>query len=411
MEDVKDILNLPKKDNSKKEELFSREVLNLTGGAPPMKPSTSKKFLKGLKEKRLDKKPSEKWVWAPFTNSARSDGLFLYHWRKANDKEEDYAFSKFNKQIELVEFSEEEYNLVAEHGDWTKEETLYLWDLCKNYDLRFIVVQDRYDETKYKRRSVEDLKERYYTLASKVLELRGVKEHPIQNHPYNPNYERKRKAQLERYFLRTKEQDDEERQLCEEARKLDVRIKKEEKEMKNYEKLMNAESEEIELPEWTQGKKETPKGPFLRSYFLAQPQLPSRVQKKVETILKDVGIPEKPTPTQEVVDLFTKLKKEALILLHLQKHLIKKENEKKSLEEKIKELRHTRKPNMKVQTYMPPKQQLQPIRTPTKMTKQTIEAMNNLQSSALKRGMGKVRPLPSEDEYPDLNPSKKPKSK
>lgn len=43
---------------------------------------------------------------------------------------------------------------------------------------------------------------------------------------------------LEKYFLRTKEQDDEERALCEEARKLDIRIKKEEKEMKNYEKLM-----------------------------------------------------------------------------------------------------------------------------------------------------------------------------
>lgn len=52
---------------------------------------------------------------------------------------------------------------------WTKEETDHLWDLCKNFDLRFAVVYDRYD-SKYDR-SIEDLKYRYYSVAKRILEV------------------------------------------------------------------------------------------------------------------------------------------------------------------------------------------------------------------------------------------------
>ena len=92
-----------------------------------------------------------------------------------------------------------------------------------------------------------------------MLLLRGVTNHPILSFPYNSNYEKKRKALLEKYFLRTKEQDEEEKALCEEARKLEIRIKKEEKEMKVFEKLISNNSEEIEFSEWTQNKKELPR--------------------------------------------------------------------------------------------------------------------------------------------------------
>nr|VZI26930.1 unnamed protein product [Spirometra erinaceieuropaei] len=40
-----------------------------------------------------------RWQWVAFTNSARSDGLVLHHWRRAGDveSEEDYYFARFNK--------------------------------------------------------------------------------------------------------------------------------------------------------------------------------------------------------------------------------------------------------------------------------------------------------------------------
>lgn len=48
---------------------------------------------------------------------------------------------------------------------WTREETDYLMELCDKYDLRFILVQDRWDRDRFKvERSVEDIKERYYMI-------------------------------------------------------------------------------------------------------------------------------------------------------------------------------------------------------------------------------------------------------
>ena len=52
---------------------------------------------------------------------------------------------------------------------WTKEETDYFWELCKCYDLRFIIIHDRYDESF--NRSVEELKNRYYSVSKRILEV------------------------------------------------------------------------------------------------------------------------------------------------------------------------------------------------------------------------------------------------
>lgn len=42
---------------------------------------------------------------------------------------------------------------------WTKEETDQLFDLCERFDLRFIVIADRFPSP----RTVEELKDRYYS--------------------------------------------------------------------------------------------------------------------------------------------------------------------------------------------------------------------------------------------------------
>ena len=217
--------------------------------------------------------------------------------------------------------------------------------------------------------------------------MKGATSHPIVSLPYNPNYEKKRKALLEKYFLRTREQDEEEKALCEEARKLEIRIKKEEKEMKVFEKLMSNNSEEIEFNEWMQNKKELPKGSSLRSAQLLQPTLPQRQQKKIEALLKDLGIPDRPIPSAEVVDLFSKLRKEIYILLNLQKHVIKKENEKKNLEDKIKETKASigkksaSANNLAVRSPQPVPTQGKAMmaKSATPSTRQTIGPMNNLQ--------------------------------
>lgn len=42
---------------------------------------------------------------------------------------------------------------------WSREETDQLFELCERFDLRFIIIADRFPSS----RTVEDLKNRYYS--------------------------------------------------------------------------------------------------------------------------------------------------------------------------------------------------------------------------------------------------------
>jgi len=51
------------------------------------------------------------WVWMAFSNSARSDGLKLCHWRRKADEGKEYPFAQFGKSRHDVVYSEEEFNV------------------------------------------------------------------------------------------------------------------------------------------------------------------------------------------------------------------------------------------------------------------------------------------------------------
>jgi len=93
---------------------------------------------------RSNKNPppaSPKWVWAPFQNPARKDGLQLKHWKRTDDQEV-YRFAKYNTTSNVFSYSTEEYYHLLRDDDWTKAETDYLFNLINTYDLRFPVVHD-----------------------------------------------------------------------------------------------------------------------------------------------------------------------------------------------------------------------------------------------------------------------------
>ncbi|KAG0201810.1 swr complex subunit [Mortierella sp. GBA30] len=91
-------------------------------------------------------KKAVNWTWRPFMNPSRDDDLILHHWEKTRtDPNEEYRFYKFNKAINLIDFSAEDYNAHLQDSDWTLEETNYLWDLCRRFDLRWVVITDRYE--------------------------------------------------------------------------------------------------------------------------------------------------------------------------------------------------------------------------------------------------------------------------
>jgi DNA methyltransferase 1-associated protein 1 len=103
-----------------------------------------------------------------------------------------YAFAKYNIKPRLPKkYTDEQYDRYLISEDWTREETDYLLDLVEEYDLRWILIADRYDFQQQREeeaneadsaalvpanryRTMEQMKARYYTIAANILAL----EHP-----------------------------------------------------------------------------------------------------------------------------------------------------------------------------------------------------------------------------------------
>lgn len=153
----------------------------------------------------------------PFSNDARTDGLVLRHWERQSEatnapaiegpeteddqkKEEqgdnkdaekqEYPFAKYNIKAKIPNrYTTDEYNRHLKSDEWSREETDYLMDLVEEYNLRWVVISDRYDfqpqpidnaesstalvpSKRY--RTMEQMKARYYNVAASMLAL----EHP-----------------------------------------------------------------------------------------------------------------------------------------------------------------------------------------------------------------------------------------
>lgn len=167
--------------------------------APPLLPSDTTQGYRTVKAK-LGCKKVRPWKWMPFTNPARRDGAIFHHWRRVAEEGKDYPFARFNKvgpfllhfftqndlkwhcgdffffratasfffhsqsfcfcftlslkTVQVPVYSEQEYQVHLHDDGWTKAETDHLFDLCKRFDLRFIVVHDRYDHQQYRVKSL-----------------------------------------------------------------------------------------------------------------------------------------------------------------------------------------------------------------------------------------------------------------
>jgi len=143
-------------------------------------------------------KPCRKWVWAPFSSSSRTDGLLLHHWVRANVEYPDYPYSRFDIHLDPVAYSnDDEYDKHLKDRDWSKSETDQLLQLARIYELRWPIIYDRWMEhfgytnransssseasnqattaantDAPKRRKIEDLQHRYYSVAAILMQTR-----------------------------------------------------------------------------------------------------------------------------------------------------------------------------------------------------------------------------------------------
>ncbi|XP_059649774.1 SWR1-complex protein 4 [Cornus florida] len=382
--DAKDILGLPKtplslsqekksrpqKDSQRKPDGVSREVYALTGGLAPLMPSID---IAQLKRRAQTENEKITWQWLPFTSSARKDNLQLYHWvRVVNGVPPtgDYSFAKYNKSVNIVKYTDEEYEKHLTDPMWTKEETDQLFDLCERFDLRFVVIADRFPSS----RTVEELKDRYYTVSRSIMIARApsfadVSGHPLVKEPYNLTQEIDRKRALSMVLSQTKQQERKDAEVLAEAKRI------------SESRMVARGAEESELPVTSNvGAEGTERAiapvdnvspPSNGQFASATAALPSsaaesasvsgslrmlrvytrtyaldqmvqavsssaglRTIKRVEQTLQDLGVNLKPkVPTKAVCAEHLELRKEILTLLNLQKQLQYKEAEGSSYRE------------------------------------------------------------------------------
>lgn len=63
-------------------------------------------------------------------------------------------------------YTDSEYEQYLQDNNWTRTETDVLFDLCRKFELKFLIIHDRWNNILYPDRSVEDLKERYYSICA-----------------------------------------------------------------------------------------------------------------------------------------------------------------------------------------------------------------------------------------------------
>ncbi|KAJ6154436.1 hypothetical protein N7485_012805 [Penicillium canescens] len=281
--DVRDMLDLPaegqprphkkQKVVEKRPEGITRELYALLGErAPPIAINENK--YKG-RPKWMNKLRVRPWSMSPFTNNARSDGLVLHHWQRKHESarppvpapapegsqmeidqpkedgkddapkpsEQEYAFAKYNIKPRLPQrYTDEDYARHLKSEDWSREETDYLVDLVTEYDIRWVVIADRYDyqppmDTEpdanaivpaKQFRTMEQMKARYYFVAATMLSM----EHPpsemseaeFELHEkmlkFDPDRERDRKELAALQLNRTADEVREEAMLLEELKRI-----------------------------------------------------------------------------------------------------------------------------------------------------------------------------------------------
>ncbi|KAI9227202.1 MAG: hypothetical protein DHS80DRAFT_24479 [Piptocephalis tieghemiana] len=207
------------KSSKPKKSGMSKELYDLVGGIPPI-PITEEK---PVFRERLRLGPrGQKWIQQSFKASSHPDSPMLTRWTKEGSSNEPQASRPPSpkKRVEVVEYTDVEYESLA--PSWDLPETDYLFSLCKQYDLRWPIIWDRFDWPGGVRRSIEDLKERYYYVARRVLRAR---DQPMDGMQYDRRRDEERRQQVDRLFHQTLEEKEEEEALIGELKRFQSRRK------------------------------------------------------------------------------------------------------------------------------------------------------------------------------------------
>ena len=360
--------------HTKKPKGMSREVFDLIGrdkdSLVPAMQSNATVATGAFKSKRASALKG-KWIWAPFTSSARPKdevNKTFYHWVKADVHYVDYPYAKFNVKMDTAHYTDEEYDHLLRSDKWTRAETDHLMYVCYKYELRWPVVADRYSMLPSRR--TEEIQERYLSVVTKVRAHRtGTHEGApmVKNEAstaFDVATERARREQQDCLFRKSKQDEAEEVKLREELKLLDVLLKTKKggraggsgaaataaggvgAESRVLGKGATAESKQVAAAAAANAMAyssspstlplppdhgPSPGKPCLQSTRITggdeHSGLSRILLKKMHSLLKELGAPEAPLPTRAVCDAYDVVKKDTVTLLSLHNAIQRKEKE------------------------------------------------------------------------------------
>ena len=127
---------------------LNREIFALTGGAQAAaSPQRAQSPFSFVRDKRKGVNKHVQWEWKAFTNCARTDGLELKHWQKKGLEWDEYIFARFNKKLQVLKYSDEEYEEHLRSSNWPKSESDKLMSLVHQFGMNFFLVHDRWCDT------------------------------------------------------------------------------------------------------------------------------------------------------------------------------------------------------------------------------------------------------------------------
>ncbi|RXK41024.1 hypothetical protein M231_01655 [Tremella mesenterica] len=247
-QDVRSILNLSQSRDAphvaarkpinapKKPEGLSRELYALIGDNAPSL-AEAQASLAAVKYRNRPKANTvvSKWQQATFTPASREPSLRLKHWIKADVQDDPVVsyFGQFNHSgPSVMEYSQYEYDQFLSDPSWTPHETAYLFDLLRAYDLRFVVIADRYEYSGSKddgspaKRSIEDIKERYYSICRRLVRSRTAtdlrsQQQQLETYSFDKSREIRRKQYASELFHLTAREIAEEEALYVEVKRME----------------------------------------------------------------------------------------------------------------------------------------------------------------------------------------------
>lgn len=341
-------------------ELYNLLATDKPDASHPLIPTwnQSRNKLAGYKnpKAKLGLKKARQWKWVPFSNAARQDSLTLCHWRRVDrvDTETEYPFSRFSKTLDVPVYDSARYEKCLEAPGWSREETDHLMDLARRFDLRWVIMEDRWDREKFStKRTVEDLKERYYNIVNAIKKEEAPGEVEPELVHFDADHERRRKEQLEKLWNRTEEEIEEEETLLRELKRIEMRRKEREKKAHDLQKLITAADRTPQTPQPTGVvKKKAPKqstarptaqgvpqlasmsvdltsaglkfpefkgvGPHMRSQEMKiNQQVGQKKAKAIDQALDKLGLEHNPLATEDIVREFNELRSDIILLYEL----------------------------------------------------------------------------------------------